>query len=160
MSDECKYYYYDNGYSCSLKYEKEGRSSVDSDYVHSFCWGYNYERCALYKKYASSDGCYLTSACTESRGLADDCHELQVLRDFRDNYLKNLECGDKEIADYYCFAPQIVDKIKERPDAREIFDKIYSEFVAPCVRFIENGEKESAHTLYRAYALNLKETYL
>ena len=30
-SDECSYYYYDNGYSCALKREKEGNSSIDQD---------------------------------------------------------------------------------------------------------------------------------
>lgn len=160
MSDECRYYYYDNGYSCSLKYEKEGRSSVDSDYVHSFCWGYNYERCALYKKYGSGDGCYLTSACTAARGLPDDCHELKTLRSFRDNYLRTQECGDKEISEYYCSAPQIVAKIKERADATAIFEKIYSELVLPCVEYIEHGKNEAAHKLYKEYALKLKEIYL
>ena len=43
MAEECRYYYYDNGYSCALKREKEGSSSIDSDIVHRYCWGYHYE---------------------------------------------------------------------------------------------------------------------
>ena len=50
MADECFYYYYDSGYSCALKREKEGNSSIDSDIVHRYCWGYHYEDCPMYKK--------------------------------------------------------------------------------------------------------------
>lgn len=54
MADECRYYYYDSGYSCMLKREKEGSSSIDSDTVHRYCWGYHYEECPRYKAGTSS----------------------------------------------------------------------------------------------------------
>ena len=102
MSEECRFYYYDNGYCCALKREKEGDSSVDSDTVHSYCWGYHYEDCPRYRNRDSSSGpCFLTSACVEAKGLADDCHELSVLRNFRENYLRTVPEGRREIAEYY-----------------------------------------------------------
>ena len=80
MAEECIFYYYDNGYSCALKREKEGNSSIDSDIVHRYCWGYHYEECPRYKNRnsSSSTGCFLTSACVEAKGLPDDCRELTV----------------------------------------------------------------------------------
>lgn len=98
MADECRYYYYDSGYSCMLKREKEGSSSIDSDTVHRYCWGYHYEECPRYKAGTSSGGCFLTSACTEAKGLADDCYELTMLRAFRDEYLVKQKSGKAEIA--------------------------------------------------------------
>lgn len=111
MADECRYYYYDSGYSCMLKREKEGSSSIDSDTVHRYCWGYHYEECPRYKAGTSSGGCFLTSACTEAKGLADDCYELTMLRAFRDEYLVKQKSGKAEIAHYYITAPKIVETI-------------------------------------------------
>ena len=159
MSDECKYYYYDSGYCCSLKREKEGDSSIDDDTVHRYCWGYNYEDCPRYKN-RDSGGCFLTSACVEARGLADDCHELTVLRAFRDTYIRSLSNGEADVREYYRIAPVIVENIKSRPDAQEIFDRIYLELVLPCVEMIEAGQKSIAYSKYKSYTRELQSLYV
>lgn len=160
MGEECRYYYYDAGYSCALKREKQGYSSISSDDVHRYCWGYHYEDCPLYKKYNSySGGCFLTSACVEAKGLPDDCRELQTLRSFRDTYLRNAAGGDKEIAEYYLIAPKIVENIKKRSDKALIFDRIFEELVKPCVALAEAGDDRGAHALYRDYTLRLKREF-
>ena len=159
-SDECSYYYYDSGYSCALKREKEGNSSIDSDIVHRYCWGYHYEECPRYKDRNGSGGCFLTSASTEARGLPDNCKELTTLRAFRDGYMKALPQGQAEICEYYHIAPVIVDKIHSLPDAIEIFDKIYTELVLPCVELIQCGNNESAYLKYRDYVQLLRGQYL
>ncbi len=157
MAEECRYYYYDSGYSCALKREKEGYSSIDSDTVHRYCWGYHYEECPRYKAGQSSGGCFLTSACVEAMGLPDDCYELTTLRKFRDEYLAKQECGACEIAHYYQVAPEIVSRIHNCENANMIFDKIYMELVAPCVRLIEEGKLAEAHTKYREYVIMLEK---
>lgn len=157
MSDECKYYYYDSGYSCALRREQENDSHVDSDDVKRFCWGYNYNDCPVYKKYigSSDTGCFLTSACVEAMGLADDCYELTTLRAFRDGYLRSQPYGVSAIAEYYKIAPPLVAKIKARSDSREYFLRIYDELVAPCVKLIEQGKNEQAYKQYREYVSNI-----
>lgn len=159
-SDECAYYYYDSGYSCALKRDKEGSSSIDSDTVHSYCWGYHYSECPRYKDRDSSGGCFLTSACTEARGLPDDCYELITLRAFRDGYLKALPQGQMDICQYYHTAPAIVAKIHTLPNSKEIFDRIYTELVLPCVELIENSKNEDAYAKYRDYIKLLQGQYL
>ena len=160
-SDECAYYYYQGGYSCALKREKEGNSSIDHDTVKRYCWGYHYRECPRYvaKNGGSSDGCFLTSAGVEAKGLPDDCYELTTLRKFRDEYLAKLDCGKCEIAHYYQVAPAIVEKIKEGADASLVFEKIYNELVLPCVKMIEQTHKEDAHVLYRSYVTKLEQQY-
>ena len=160
MTDECGYYYYDNGYSCALKREKENNSSIDHDTVKKYCWGYHYEDCPRYKDRNSSSGCFLTSACTEARGLPDNCEELTTLRAFRDGYMKSLPNGQADICEYYHIAPAIVDKIRALPNAREIFDSIYTELVLPCVDLIRAEKNEEAYTKYRDYVKLLQEQYL
>lgn len=161
MAEECKYYYYDSGYSCALKRKKEGNSSIDSDTVHRYCWGYHYEECPRYKadkEGQSSDGCFLTSACVEAKGLPDDCYELTTLRKFRDEYIANQECGKCEIAYYYRVAPTIVERIKNNSDAMTIFEKIYSDLIIPCVKLIEDGNYVGAHNKYREYVTRLERS--
>ena len=158
MAEECMYYYYDSGYSCALKREKEGNSSIDSDTVHRYCWGYHYRDCPRYiaKNGGSSDGCFLTSACMEAKGLPDDCYELTTLRKFRDEYLAKQECGKYEIVHYYHVAPGIVERIKTGENATAVFEKIYEELVMPCVKLIEDGQLEKAHEKYREYVMMLE----
>lgn len=161
MAEECKYYYYDSGYSCALKKEDTGNSSIDKDTVDRYCWGYHYEDCPKYKKKKeSSGGCYLTSACVEAKGLPDNCYELGVLRNFRDGYLAKVRGGEEEIREYYNIAPTIVNNIKKLPNSITVFEKIYEELVMPCVKLIDEGENEKAHEHYRAYTIALKELYI
>ncbi len=159
MAEECKFYYYDSGYSCALKREKEGFSSIDSDTVHRYCWGYQYEECPRYKATQSSTGCYLTSACVEAKGLPDDCRELTVLRSFRDIYMKGTETGSADICEYYHTAPIIVKNIKQLPNSMDIFEEIYNELVVPCVALIDNNLNEEAYRKYKAYVQKLQSQY-
>ena len=162
MAEECMYYYYDSGYSCALKREKEGNSSIDSDTVHRYCWGYHYRDCPRYiaKNGGSSDGCFLTSSCVEARGLSDDCNELTTLRRFRDGYMRSRPTGSADICEYYHIAPIIVEKIKQSPNAMEVFERLYSELVLPCVALIESGKNEEAYIAYRDYTKMLQKKYI
>lgn len=101
------------------------------------------------------EGCFLTSACVEARGLPDDCEELQTLRHFRDQYLAHRPGGAQDIQEYYRTAPGIVNAVNSRPDRKEIWDRLYTELVLPCVRMIHQGKNEEAYLHYRQYTLNL-----
>ena len=160
MAEECRYYYYQSGYCCALKREKEGSSSIGSDTVHRYCWGYHYEDCPRYKAEHSSGGCFLTSACVEAKGLGDNCHELMVLRHFRDGFMHSKPGGAEDICEYYHIAPRIVERIQQLPNALEVFEKLYNELVIPCVNLIESGRNEEAYIAYRAYSKMLQSQYI
>lgn len=129
------------------------------------------EYCAAGEKYysqcphfgpssGSSGGCYLTSACTEAMGFADDCMELTTLRAFRDNWLAKQPMGKEEIAEYYHVAPAIVDAIHGLEDGKKVFLRIYHEMVLPCVQLIQEKKFSEAHDLYRIKTKELQEEYL
>ena len=153
----CPFYKFESGgwfggdYYC-IKQEK----SVDSDTYHKYCRNYDYKDCPIYKHESSSGGCFLTSACTAARGLPDDCHELTVLRNYRDNWLKNHPDGVLLIAHYYEVAPKIVEAIDKLENRLEIWDEVYREMVVPCMEMIAKGQNEDALELYRKYTLQLK----
>lgn len=108
---------------------------------------------------SSSSGCYLTTACVVSRGLPDDCVELQTLRAFRDNYLAILPNGRTEIDQYYQMAPSVVEAIDKKENCEEIWNQVYTELVAPCVQMIHAQDNEKAHKHYKAYSMELQKKY-
>lgn len=140
---------------------KEGPVTKE-DYIE-FCRyddGWRYEshgrRCPAHRH----GGCYLTTACVKSKNLSDDCHELTVLRDFRDNWLESQEGGKHEICWYYHTAPRIVERIDQEKDSKEIWNSVYEELVAPCVELIESGRNHEAYAIYKEYTFKLAEKYL
>ncbi len=149
----CPYYWYNYHYAC----RKSGKD-VNEDTYYKYCRGYDYGDCPIYKGNDTS-GCFLTSACVEAMGLADNCHELTVLRAFRDGYLISQPEGKDEICEYYHIAPQIVEKINSMPEANKIWIRIYRELIVPCVNWIEDGENEFAHAAYRDAVQQLKRQY-
>lgn len=150
----CPYYWYNNHYAC-----RKSEKDVNEDIYYKYCRNYDYGDCPIYKG-QDSTGCFLTSACVEAKGLPDDCHELSILRSFRDGYLSSLPGGREEVAEYYFIAPQIVAAIKDRANAPAIFNSIYEKLVRPCVEMIERGENENAHKLYRDSVRQLQTQYL
>ena len=107
----------------------------------------------------SDSGCFLTSACVMAEHLPDDCHELTVLRNFRDTYLSKRANGIHDIAEYYRCAPLIVEGINRKDNAPQIWHDIYTEMVVPCVNFIEAHREEEAYSLYRNTTMKLKAAY-
>ena len=105
------------------------------------------------------EGCFLTTACVEARGLPDDCEALETLRTFRDACLANRPDGREAIAEYYRMAPGIVDAINALEDRGAIWNRVYAELVEPCVALICDHQEESAYRLYREYALMLRARY-
>jgi len=82
------------------------------------------------------------------------------LRLFRDGYMRSTSTGPVDICEYYLTAPLIVNKIKESPNAKTVFEKIYHELVRPCVELIERKKNEDAYELYRNYTRMLQKQYI
>lgn len=164
MASECEFYFYDRDYCCALLKQSDRRYVVDSDWVHRYCWGYNYNDCPYYRNKSdlssSSGGCYLTSACVYAKGLPDDCYELETLRKFRDEYMRSSCQGNEDIKHYYMTAPLIVDRINASNEAATEWKRIYEELVTPCIHLIEKGRTQEAYDKYKEYALKLESKYL
>lgn len=150
----CSYYTFRQGdYYCTKKSDY-----VNEDVYYKYCRNWDYSDCPVYKG-DTSGGCYLTSACMYSKGLPDDCYELETLRNFRDTWLKNSEEGQEIIKEYYEVAPKIVSAINETKESKKVYDMLYEKMVQPCVKLIEQKKyKETVH-LYRSMTMQLKEEY-
>lgn len=155
----CPFYKFESSFFGGDYYCIKQEKTIDSDTYYKYCRNYDYRDCPIYKHQSSSGGCYLTSACTAARGLPDDCHELQTLRRFRDEWLKKQPDGILLIARYYKIAPKIVAAIEAREDRLDVYERIYQELVLPCVKMIEDKNLQSAFGLYQKYTLRLEEKY-
>jgi hypothetical protein len=110
------------------------------------------------QKRSSSSSCFLTTACVEYAGLSDDCHELQVLRNFRDNYVVTLPKGDEILAEYYSTAPQIVRDIQASCHRDEVLQKLFNQ-VKEIVVLIDAGCNQQAANCYTNMFRALKQQH-
>lgn len=121
--------------------------------------GYGAESSRKSYKKESSSGCFITTACIRSKGLPDDCHELQLLRNFRDTYVASSEQGTKLINEYYRTAPLIVQQINDQDNANEIYSDLYYN-IKKAVSLIECEKYSTAFDLYCNLVRDLKKDYL
>jgi len=78
-------------------------------------------------------GCFLTTACVEHKGLADDCYELQALRAMRDTIVTWSDDMKALVEEYYRIAPVIVSRINAEADSADIWEDLYVNLVQKCV---------------------------
>lgn len=96
-------------------------------------------------------GCFITEATMAGLGVQDDEAEpLQVLRFFRDKVLAGTPQGQAMIQEYEDIAPLVVEAVESRPDAMEIFKKLYTDFIAPAVEAIKAQNFPLALQIYAA----------
>jgi hypothetical protein len=111
------------------------------------------------KKPAPSKPCYLTTACTQHAGLADDCYELTTLRRFRDGYLLGLVGGQQLVENYYTLAPAILQEIENNVGKDALLADIFYT-VRACVSYIEEQKMSAALSLYVTMVSTLKQKLL
>ena len=104
--------------------------------------------------------CYITTAVCESQGKADDCYELELLRDYRDQYLLSTPEGEALVEEYYNIAPTIVSRIARSKAPRQVYEEIWQNYLSPCVRLIEEGQREACRERYMAMVYDLKGRYM
>ena len=108
----------------------------------------------------SGSGCFITSACTETLGLPDNCDELQTLRVLRDKRILYDDSFGKLVKEYYSIAPRIVSVIDGKLDRRAIYEQIYRTLVKPCTDLVKVNKENEAVERYSSIVMQLKEQYL
>lgn len=104
--------------------------------------------------------CYITTAVCETFGKPDDCYELTLLRDYRDTYLMSQEDGEALIHEYYDVAPTIVKRINTSGHRTEIYERIWKDYLDPCIHMIESDQILECRDLYIRMVHELEEEYL
>lgn len=135
---------YNKGYEYGVSHQ----SDSDSDSGDSSSGG------------SSGSGCFVSTACVAAAGLSDNCHELTVLRSFRDGYVTTLPNGPNLIREYYALAPRVLTALQLSPYANEELGRLYAGLVLPAVALIERHEPRKAFDLYRSSIIDLRSRFL
>lgn len=104
--------------------------------------------------------CYITTAVCKTFDKSDDCYELQTLRNYRDTYLTSQTDGADIIKEYYDIAPTIVNRIRKSPNSKEILKQICTNYLEPCIAYIEEGQNEKCKEIYIKMVRTLQEEYM
>ena len=92
------------------------------------------------------DGCYITTAVMNAEGT-DNSPELKSMRSLRDRY--GIWFASQEVSDYYRIAPKIVAGINRRPQKKNIYRHLHSEFITPAHNQVTQGNYGTAHKIYK-----------
>ncbi len=103
--------------------------------------------------------CYITTAVCRCFDKPDDCYELTLLRDYRDGYLAESPGGEELIQEYYDVAPSIVKHIDQQPNALEIYQSIWDQWLSPCIEMIEASQLEDCRLHYTEMVRCMQEQY-
>lgn len=120
------------------------------DYYEGYDHGYSQQK--------NSDWCFLTTACVTHAGLPDDCHQLTILREFRDDYVMGLPNGPALVEEYYAVAPTIVQSIMQSPDKAAVLGRMFGT-IQECVSQVESGCAHLAVTSYSQLFHRLCDRY-
>jgi hypothetical protein len=98
--------------------------------------------------------CFITTATFEALKTTDDnCEQLEVFRNFRDNYVNKYPAL---VSEYYQIAPTIVSKLNSMPDNKSSYQSIYDKYLSKCYSLIKANENESAKDIYVEMVNDLK----
>ena len=120
------------------------------------------EACETWEKIkpVQKGGCYITTATCNSLGVKDDCYELNLFRNYRDNWVRSQIDGQQLINEYYRVAPIIVKNINTMADSKVVYQKIWDNYLTKCVSLIEQKKFNECKVIYVKMVLHLKDRYL
>lgn len=104
--------------------------------------------------------CYVTTAVCGSLGKPDDCYELTLMREYRDQYLLKEAGREDLVKEYYDVAPTIVNRIDKMDNAKEVYANIWDTYLTPCIQLIEADEKIQCQCIYSDMVTELRKKYL
>ncbi len=104
--------------------------------------------------------CYITTAACVSLGRGEDCPELGEFRAFRDRWLARTPSGRAKIAEYYLFAPLVVEKIGRSGRARDEYRRVWDRYLAPCLADLRAGDRERCAARYEEMVCRLERKWL
>lgn len=108
----------------------------------------------------SDEGCFITTAVCKMLNKPDDCYELTQFRMFRDTWLLNQPDGKELVRKYYQVAPIIVDSINKLSDCSDIYWSILTEYLDPCLKYIESCKFKKCKETYMNMVQSLERKYV
>lgn len=129
------------GEICTSSHEERGCAG------RSPCYWVTCPKC---KGTGKEPGCLVSTTVCEALGKADDCNELTILREFRDEHLLHTHHGRTLVEEYYNISPALVERLRSRAlHEPGVFEHLYAEHLMLVVNSITAGDYDAAIYQYR-----------
>lgn len=103
--------------------------------------------------------CYITTAVCQTLGKGDSCYELNLLREYRDNYLIYEPGGREIVSEYYDIAPTIVKRINRLPNYKQVYEEVWKKYLSKCISLIEKNKRLECKEVYSKMVRELQQQY-
>lgn len=104
--------------------------------------------------------CYITTAVCRGLQKTEDCRELDLLKNYRDEYLLKQEDGEAVIKEYYDIAPTIIKRIEKEGAPEAEYQYLWEHYLKFCVSLIEAGKTEECREVYEEMVEELRRQYI
>ncbi|MBR3621843.1 MAG: zinc-ribbon domain-containing protein [Selenomonadaceae bacterium] len=146
------------GYNIAVEIQDESSKKIAQDWLMQI---QQLEQESANNNYTNNnDGCFITTAVCDSFNKPDNCYELTMFRDFRDNWLMKEADGKTLVNEYYEIAPRIVERINLSENAKNVYLDIWTDYLKPCLSDLECGDNVSCKNRYTQMVADLKHKYL
>ena len=140
-------------------YDDKHNSAMVKGYCTWYrCYYYPDDNCSShYKEKKRESDCFITTVVCNRLGLSDDCHELQVLRNFRDQVLQKNSKYKDLLFEYDTVGPLIASQLLIEDE--EVIQKIHDSYLLPISHMIEVGNQDRAIEKYKFLTRMLAHHY-
>lgn len=107
----------------------------------------------------TSSGCIITTATCHALAKGDDCQELNLLRNFRDEWVERTSEGELLVREYYRVSQLILEKLSTAPNKDLIFKDLWMNYILPTCRSINSNDNESGEKIYIDMVLKLSKNF-
>lgn len=104
--------------------------------------------------------CFVTTAVCTGLNKPQDCHEVMLMKQYRDTYLSSQPGGNGLIEEYYDIAPTIVKRIEKEESPQRVYQMLWERYISPCVHMVEEGKLQECRELYEKMVDSLKREYM
>jgi hypothetical protein len=109
----------------------------------------------------SGEACLIATACLSIQAdTQKSATELDVIRRYRETYIREQSFGLSLLDEYYRIAPVILSAIRKKSECNDILSRLYESHIGPAARLIQNNQYENALELYYDLINMLKKKYL
>lgn len=104
-----------------------------------------------------TEGCYLTTAMCNILGKPDNCYELEMLRGFRENYMRKTDEGRVLLNQYDVISIPIAASLLKNKDRVAIANNMRDQYINVAIDLIIQGENELAIEQYKRMVFYIKD---
>ncbi len=104
--------------------------------------------------------CFVTTAVCCGIHKPQDCREIALMKQYRDEYMFRQADGEALIQEYYDIAPTIVKRIAKEADPEEKYMYLWNNYISRCVALVKQQKNEQCRQLYQQMMTELKNEYM